>query len=124
MIGILFTFACTSAWVATRCWPWVGNLIILMLLGLGMAFAELNLLSLLGLTCAVLLCSVIGLRRPMHHASDLPHNATASRMSRPQILGLVAVVSLVALCVGLNTQRFLQAVKGNNASYGGYEAYK
>ena len=126
MIGMLVTVAGVAAWVATRSWPGVCNLMVLMLIGLGMAFAELKLSSMLELTGAMLLCSFIGIRGAAGHTSgsDQPNAPPPLRPARWRVVGLILVVGLVTICVGMNAQQFLKSVKGNNASHGGYEAYK
>ena len=125
MIGLLVTVASVAAWMGTRSWPGVSNLLVLMLIGLGVAFAELNLPSMLGLTTAMLLCSLIGLRSTTSHSTSSAQPSTQlTPTKRTQVAGLIVVVGLVTVCVGLNAQRFLKSVKGNNASHGGYEAYK
>lgn len=125
-IGMLVTATSAAVWMATRSWPGVSNLVVLMLVGLGMAFAELNLLSLLGLTGAMLLCSLIGLRSTISHVTSSDQSALNqfNETKRMSVAGLIVVFGLVSVCVGLNAQRFLSSVKGNNASHGGYEAYK
>ena len=124
MIGMLVTVASVAAWMATRSWPGVSNLVVLMLVGLGMAFAELNRSSMLGLSSAILLCSLVGLRSTTWPSGSDQPSTPPNSTKRTPVVGLIVVVGLVTVCVGLNAQRFLKSVKGNNASHGGYEAYK
>ncbi|MCC6509144.1 MAG: hypothetical protein IT423_08560 [Pirellulaceae bacterium] len=112
MIGLLATIASCAAWTATRSWPWVSHQVTLLLLGLGLAFAELNLATALALSGTVLGGSLLG-----RWSSTAAHK-------RHRAVGLMAIVVVLALCVGLTTQRFFKDVKGSNASYGGYEALK
>lgn len=112
MIGLLVTLTAGASWVATRDWPWVSQLVILMLLGLGVAFAELSSVTALALSGAVFLGGCLG---------RLP---SASGTKRYRTWGALGLMGIVTLCVGLTTQQFLKEVKGNNASNGGYETIK
>ncbi len=113
MIALLATLGCAAAWAGARTWPWIGNIVMLMLLILGMAFAELSWPSLIALVAAIAILAGLG---------HVPASGLAPAHLRR--VGLIAALLCVGLCVGWNTQKFLQDVKGNNASHGGYEAYK
>lgn len=110
MIGGLATLASCAAWLPTRIWPGVGNLVTLMLLGLGLAFAELRLVTMLCFCAVILTGSLLGRMLPTQ--------------ARWRSAGFVCMVGVVGLCVGLTARQFFKDVKGDNASYGGYEAYK
>lgn len=112
MIGLLVTLTACATWAATLDWPWVSQLVILMLLGLGVAFAELNLVTALAFSGTVFLGGCLG---------RLP---SANGTNRYRTWGTLGVMGIVVLCVGLTTQQFLKEVKGNNASNGGYETIK
>lgn len=112
VIGLLVTLTACATWAVTRDWPWVSQLVILMLLGLGVAFAGLSLVMALALSGAVFLGSCLG---------RLP---SASGTQRYRTWGALGLMGIVTLCVGLTTGQFLKEVKGNNASNGGYETIK
>ena len=112
MIGMLMTLAGLAAWASTRRWPWIYNLVMMLLLGLGLAFAEVQLPIMLGLCGAMVLATGL---------SWLPQGA--SRRSVRGI-GLAAIVGVALLCVAWTGLRFSQEIKGKNADYGGYEALK
>lgn len=110
MIGMLLTAISCASLSVTRSWPWVSNVTILMLLGLGSAFAELPTGTLLGLGGAILIHGALGRWQP--------------QSPRRRAWGQAALLCVAASCVGFTAKQFSKDVKGDNASNGGYETYK
>lgn len=112
VIGSIIGLASLAARLATGHWPWTGQLVCAMLLGLGLAFAELQLVTLAGFAVALLWIQL---------AASLRARWPTSRVNAWMLL---VSASLIAVLVGWTTQHFLSDLKRNSTEYGGYETLK
>lgn len=112
MVGGLIGLASLAAWAATGQWPWLSQTVGASLLGLGLAFAEVQLFTLIGFGFALAMLPI----------ADGTESGLMAQRIRALTLFFAAVV--VVILVVQTGKQFLDQVNGNKVDYGGYETLK